>query len=131
MITAVDTCVVLDVLHDDPDFATRSIAALRRARREGRLVICEMVVAALVPVVGDDLGEMLRDFGLDFLPCDLASAERAGRKFADYLARGGKRGRIVADFLIGEHASLHADRLLTRDRAFARQQFGELEIWYP
>lgn len=43
----------------------------------------------------------------------------------------GPRSRVVADFLVGAHASVQADRLLTRDRGFHRAYFGELTILDP
>jgi predicted nucleic acid-binding protein len=52
----------------------------------------------------------------------------AGRNFTRYLARGGRAGRIVADFLICAHATLHADRLLARDRGYLRDYFSRLTI---
>jgi predicted nucleic acid-binding protein len=131
MITAVDSCVILDVLLDDPDHAGRSMAALSRGRREGMLVVCDFVVAEIAPVVGDRIADLLGDFGLHHLPCSLETSILAGRGFAEYLSKGGKRGRIVADFLIAAHTTLQTDRLLTRDAGFRRGYFQPLEIWYP
>lgn len=36
-----------------------------------------------------------------------------------FRARGGKRERVVADFLIGAHAMLQCDGLITRDDSFS------------
>ena len=54
MRTAVDSSVLLDVLTDDPAFAGKSEAALRQAMAEGVLLVCETVVAEILPVLGDE-----------------------------------------------------------------------------
>jgi len=52
--------------------------------------------------------------------------------FASYLRRR-RAGptRIVADFLIGAHAALSADRLLARDRGYYRDYFKGLVVLPP
>lgn len=132
MVTAVDSSVLLDVVTDDSRWADASESALRRADREGSLVIGECVLAEITPAVGPDrIGEFLRDWDIRFESSTEESARLAGRNFAAYLARGGKGGRIVPDFLIAAHAQIHADRLLVRDRGYLRDYFKLLKVWQP
>ncbi|MEM7144214.1 MAG: type II toxin-antitoxin system VapC family toxin [Verrucomicrobiota bacterium] len=134
MITAVDTSIVLDVIVDDPTWKDRSIALLNQARAEGQLIISEIALAEITPALGtgpDTVHDLLNDWQLDFVPCSVEAAAHAGNCFTQYLQRGGKRGRIVADFLIAAHAQHHADRLLARDDGFKRDYFKELELLSP
>ena len=41
------------------------------------------------------------------------------------------RGRAVPDFLVGAHALLQCDGLITRDDAFYRQYFKGLKLIVP
>ena len=125
--------MVLDVITDDALHANASVEALRRARREGRLIACECVVAETRPALPSnrELTEMLHDLGIEFVPGSEAAAALAGQHFARYLERGGTAGRVVPDFLIGAHAQVHADRLLARDRGYLRDYCNELTVMEP
>jgi predicted nucleic acid-binding protein len=130
MISALDSSIILDVITADPQFADSSEALLRRAVTEGKLVIGECVLAEIAPAFKDEetLREFLSDWGIEFVPSSRDSAILAGLSFARYLSRGGRAGRIVADFLIAAHATLHADRLLARDRGYLRDYFSKLRV---
>ena len=132
MRTAVDSSVLLDVLTDDPAFAGKSEAALRQAMAEGVLLVCETVVAEILPVLGDEaLTAFFDDWGIRFGAGDLTSAHLAGSHFARYLERTKKKQVMVPDFLIGAHAQIHSDRLLARDRGYLRDYFTKLKVWIP
>jgi predicted nucleic acid-binding protein len=134
MISAVDSSVVLDVLSGGAIEAERSLAAIRKATLEGKLIVSESVIAEVRPVFGgrEQFEEFLLDWGLEFVPSSLESALLAGEMLARLLSRKRERtGRILADFLIGAHAQVHADRLLARDRGYLRDYFTELTVWDP
>lgn len=133
MITAVDSSALLDVLTGEAPFADASERVLRQAAGEGQLILCECVLAEIRPAFdsASALREFLGDWQLEFVPSSLESALRAGDLFTSYLERGGREGRVVADFLIGAHASIHADRLIARDRGYLRDYFGDLALIDP
>ena len=129
MITAVDTNILVDVLEPDPVHGRGSLALLKRAIREGSVVACEVVWAEVATAYGDKMQEVIESLvqaGIGFLPMNEAAALRSAECWRAYRSRGGNRGRIAADFLIGGHASVQCDRLLTRDRGFSRDHFKPL-----
>jgi len=133
MISSIDSSVILDVIVDDSSFAIASESVLQCAASEGQLVICECVIAEIRPAFENNqvFEEFLCDWQIEFIPSSLESAMLAGEHFHKYLRRGGKQGRIVADFLIGAHASIHTDRLIARDRGYLRDYFNDLVLINP
>lgn len=134
MRTAVDSSVLLDVIVNDEKFAADSEAALRSAMALGVLVIGECVLAEIRPAFRKgDVEAFLDDWAIDFTPSSRQSAILAGEMFEAHLSKRarGKALRVLPDFLIGAHASTHADRLLARDRGYYRDYFKHLVLVEP
>ena len=130
---AVDSSVLLDVLTDDPRFAGVSEACLGDALVGGDLVICDAVVAEVQTMLEtrDTAMDTLGSLGIRYLATSEQAAVRAGHMQRRFRDRGGRRERVVADFLIGAHALLQCDGLITRDASFFRDYFKGLKIIVP
>ena len=133
MITAVDSPVLIDIFEPDPTFGPRSREALREAITDGGVIACEMVWAEVVATFpsATEAERAMHQLGIDFSPVGVAAAVAAGVAWRSYRRGGGPRTRLIADFLVGAHAKLQADRLLTRDRGFYRTHFKELRVMDP
>ena len=133
MITAIDTNILLDILGPDEKFYQGSAAALQQSATDGSLVVCDIVYAELA--IHFERQQECDDF-LESNEIRVHSLNReahflASRAWRAYRQQGGKRTRILADFLIGAHAQKQAARLLTRDRGFYRTLFPSLNLYDP
>jgi len=131
---AVDSSVLLDVLGADPVHGERSREALRSAYDTGALVACEIVWAEVRAHFKADteFDEALNLLGIRFEAISEDAAKKAGSLWRDLRSEpGASRVRVVADLLVGAHALLQADALLTRDRGFYHRRFKGLRIIEP
>ena len=133
MITAIDTNILLDILVPNEAFYEASGNALEYAAGMGSLVVCDIVYAELC-IHFDTQRESDKFLESNEIRVQALSREAsfaASRAWRAYRQQGGKRTRILPDFLIGAHAQKQATRLLTRDRGFYRKLFPSLDVYDP
>jgi len=133
MISAIDTNIFLDILLPNEEFYDSSSDALQMAATLGSLVICDIVYAELSVHFASqrECDTFLRTNEIRVQPLNQEALFLAGRKWRTYRKKGGKRTRILADFLIGAHAQIQASRLLSRDRGFYSELFPSLRVIDP
>jgi predicted nucleic acid-binding protein len=134
--TAIDTNI-LSALWSNETGGQEILQQLGDARRLGALLIAPVVYAELLayPKATEAfLNRFLSDTGItvDF-QLDEPVWVDAGRRFARYAGHRRKSGsgepkRLLADLLIGAHALLQADRLMSLDPTRYKQYFPELKL---
>lgn len=155
MITAIDTNIILDVLIPGEPFCQSSKALLDRYVSEGQLILCEVVYAELAAWFSSEtqLKAFLMETGIRLVYSNEKALYIAGSKWATYTKKSNKalfscskcsnnfkvtcpqcstmqakRLHVLADFLIGAHAVVQADLMLTRDLGVYRTYFKGLKI---
>jgi hypothetical protein len=154
MITAIDTNILLDILIPDAEYAQRSKELIDAYHEKGQLMICEIVYSELASQFPSDieLKSFLNETYIRLVNSNESVLVLAGEKWKHYTkSRSDKlqcpscgkkvsvhcpkcrkgisfRQHIISDFIIGAHALVNADILLTRDRGFYRTYFPDLKI---
>lgn len=130
MITAVETSVLIDVFGADSRFGSPSANALRLGLNQGAVVACSIVWSETRAAFSSDeeFSRAMGMIGVGFSAMAEQAATLAGVTWKKYQAAGGKRERVIADFLIGAHAAKQCDRLLTRDRGYYKKYYSGLTV---
>jgi hypothetical protein len=136
MAWVVDTCLVIDVLDDDPAFGLAS-AKLLDARAADGLVLCPVSYVELAPAfLGDDSRQraFLAQVGIDVSEPwewpDTQAAHKAWSRYVDLRRARRAARRPIADVLIGAFAA-NRTGLLTRNPADFTATFPALSILTP
>jgi hypothetical protein len=130
---AIDSSVLIDLLAGDDGAAEGAEASLRECLSAGPVAVCDVVLAEVTTALRDgaEVLGVLEEMGLSFHATEAKAAVRAGEMQRRYRQRGGKRQRTVPDFLVGAHALLQCNALITRDAGFFRDYFKGLKVIVP
>ncbi len=129
----VDSCVVIDVLENDRNWAGWSQTQLENWSARGPLLINAVIYAELAAYASskESLEAEIAAAGLAVSELPRDALFLAGRAHAAYRRRGGTRAGVLADFLVGAHAAVLRIPILTRDVTRFRAYFPTLELVSP
>src|SRR5437660_10349693 len=136
MRTAIDSNVISALGSREP-MASQIVMLLGGAQCQGGLTICAPVYAELLayPKASPDfVNEFMvkTNVTIDFLLAEEVWL-LAAQSFAEYArkrrkSKGTNPKRFLVDFIIGAHAMVRADRLLTLDRSRYERSFPTLKL---
>jgi predicted nucleic acid-binding protein len=129
----VDTNVLIDVLEDDPQWATWSLAQLRAQSQIHALVINPIIYAELSLAFDrfEELDAVVARLELQILEVPRPALFLAGKAFIRYRGQGGTRTNVLPDFFIGAHAAVTQMPILTRDAARYQTYFSNVALVTP
>ncbi len=154
MTVAVDTNILFDILLQDPKFVEQSLSQITLYGKKHRLIISEVVYSELASQFSEEniLIKFISDTDISLVNSGPEALWKAARAWSTYTKNRTQefqckncgnmqpmectecnnsilsRQHILADFLIGGHALLHAGSLLTRDRGYYKRYFPELDL---
>jgi predicted nucleic acid-binding protein len=136
MAWVVDTCMLIDVLEDDPHFGRSSALTLDSYAGDG-LIVCPLTYVELAPAFQGDAAlqdEFLHGVGADFRQdwtwADTLRAHEAWHRFRVRRRIGSLPRRPIADVLIGAFATRYQG-LITRNAADFSSIFPDLPLGTP
>lgn len=131
--TLIDSCVLLDVITADEQWADWSAAQIAAALDTSRAVINPLIYAEVS--VGyqtvEEIEELLPPDAYEREPLPYLAGFAAGKAFLQYRRTGGQKRSPMPDFYIGAHAAITGYRLLTRDVRRYRAYFPTIDIIAP
>lgn len=132
ILIATDSSVLIDLIGGGDD-AAGAADIIRQALHLGPVVLCEVALAELCTSLrgGSEVLHHLEEVGIAYNAMEPKAALRAGEMQRRYRQRGGNRSRTVAEFLIGAHAMMQCNALITRDDGFYRDYFKGLKVIVP
>lgn len=129
----VDSCVLLDILTEDPKWFSWSAKQLAEAANHGVLVINPVIFSevSITFETIEAMDELFSPDSFEYRPISKEMAFLAGKCFVDYRKRRGAKSNPLPDFFIGAHAAIEQLPLITRDAKRFGTYFPTVELITP
>jgi predicted nucleic acid-binding protein len=129
----VDSCVLLDLFTNDPDWADWSENVLSQYRQRNSLYINSIIYTEVS--IGfnriEEVEAALELTGIKVLEMPREALFLAGKVFLNYKKHKGTKRSTLPDFYIGAHAIVSDFNLITRDISRFNTYFPELHLISP
>ncbi|MBU2510690.1 PIN domain-containing protein [bacterium] len=129
----VDSCVLLDLFTNDPNWADWSEKILEQYSKTNTLYINSIVYTevSISFTKIEDFEIALSDLGIRVLEIPREALFLAGKVFLKYRKNKGTKHSPLPDFFIGAHALVSKFELITRDLGRYTTYFPKLKLIHP
>jgi len=129
----VDSCILLDLFTNDPDWADWSENILGQYSQTNTLYINSIIYTEVS--VGfkriEEVEAAIEQAGIKVLEIPREALFLAGKVFLNYRKSKGTKHSTLPDFYIGAHAIVSTFDLITRDISKFKTYFPNLNLIYP
>lgn len=128
----IDSNVILDVTHDDPEWGDWSDAQISKLQSEG-LLVNPLIYAELCAGAEStfEVDRVMAQLKLEYQEIPKDALFLAAKAFLKYRRRGGTKTAPLPDFFIGAHAESLGVAILTRDEGRYRTYFPNVALICP
>jgi len=129
----VDSCILLDLFTDDPNWADWSEKILDRYSQTNTLYI-NSIVYTKVSIDFNKIEEVeaaISQLGIKVLEISREALFLAGKVFLKYRKNKGTKNLPLPDFFIGAHAIVSKFDLITRDSIKYKTYFPQIKLIHP
>ena len=129
----VDSCILLDLFTDDPNWANWSQRKLEEYSQINSLYINSIIYTELSMVFQkiEELEEAINMLNLRVLEIPREALFLTGKVFLKYRKNKGTNNSPLPDFFIGAHASVSNFSLITRDVSKFTTYFPKIRLIHP
>ena len=129
----VDSCILLDLLTNDPDWADWAEKILGQYSQTNTLYINSIIYTEVS--IGfkriEEVEDAINQTGIKVLEIPREALFLAGKVFFNYRKSKGTKHLTLPDFYIGAHAIVSTFDLITRDISKFKTYFPNLNLIYP
>ena len=129
----VDSCVLLDLFTDDPEWAGWSEKILGQYSQTNTLYINSIIYTEVSIAFNliEEVEDAIEQAGIKVLEIPREALFLAGKVFLNYRKSKGTKHSTLPDFYIGAHAIVSTFDLITRDISKFKTYFPNLNLIYP
>ncbi len=129
----IDSCVLLDLFTDDPNWAVWSEEMLLRYSQTNTLYV-NSIIYTEVSIGFNRIEEVelaIKEAGVKVLEIPREALFLAGKTFLKYKKNKGTKSSTLPDFFIGAHAIVSSFNLITRDITRYKTYYPNLKLIAP